>query len=136
MNQYLQILQRANAKSLDECIRLLIASGLNTPNHVNTIIETIGIYLRDMIITRLKVTSIRTYVSKLCDAVNFPKEVIIDCLEHMEEDCIIEFCEGRDYVVWKGPDPMPGIWTNAHLSSLNKIAMDAILDENDKGNNG
>lgn len=128
MNQYLQILQRANAKSLDECIRLLIASGLNTPNHVNTIIETIGVYLRDLIVDRLKVTSIRTYVSKLCEAINFPDEVIIDCLEHMEEDCIIEFCEDCDYVIWKGPDPMPGVWKNSYLSSLNKIVYDAIIE--------
>lgn len=136
MNRYLQILQRANAKCLNECIGLLIANGLNTPDHVNIIIETIGVYLRDMIVPRLKVTSIRTYVTKLCDAINFPNEVIIDCLQHMENDRIIEFSKDLDYVIWKGPDPMPGIWANAHLSSLNKIVMDAILDENNKGNNG
>lgn len=136
MNRYLQILQRANAKCLDECIGLLIANGLNTPEHVNIIIETIGVYLRDMIVPRLKVTSIRTYVSKLCDAINFPDEVIIDCLQHLEGDRRITFSEDRDYVVWIGPDPIQGKWANAHLSSLNKIVMDAILDENDKGNNG
>lgn len=132
MNQYLQILQRANAKSLNECVGLLIANGLNTVNQVNIIIETIGVYLRDKMIPRLKEVSIRAYIFNLAKALTMPIEIVEDCLQHLAEDGIIEFSEDRDYVVWKGPDPMPGLWKNAHLSSLNEIVMDAILNEIEK----
>lgn len=85
---------------------------------------------------RLKITSIKSYVSKLCDAFDFPDEVIIDCLQHMADGRIIEFSEDHDYVTWIGPAPMLGIWNNAHLSSLNATVWNALLQEINNRENG
>lgn len=138
MNNYLEILKQANARTLDECISLLVKSGLNTVNHNDMIIQTIGVYLRDMIIKRLVVTPTRTFVSVLCSAMKFPEDVIIDCLQHMSDDGIIEFSEDRDYVVWIGSDPVPGLWNNAYLSSLNEIVWETLIsiDAKNKQDNG
>lgn len=135
MNQYLQILQQSNAKTLEECIEVLIISGLNTLNDNDIIIKTIGVYLRDMIIPRLRVTPTRTFVSVLCGAMKFPDDVIIDCLQHMSDDCIIEFSDDLNYVTWIGPDPISGLWNNAYLSTMNMVVWSALLRHAEENTN-
>jgi len=119
----LDILLSHKQEPIESLVRLLYKKQIA----IGTIYKLMCVYVREVIEPRLKVTSIRTYTEKLCNAIpSIPDEEILQCLDTMADDGRIEYSDDQSYVVWKGPHYMHGLW-DREWASMRNLVDDAIL---------
>lgn len=106
-----------NTRTLEEHVKYLYNKNIET----KIIYSMLCVYLREVLQKRLKTTPTKTYVEKICSAMLYPKDEIFQCLCAMNDDKRIDFSEDESYVIWKGPDYIPGIWNHEWASMRNKV---------------